>query len=445
MTSPSGRTGDPGEPVRRPPGATGGVETMTAATARAQAPRASGQADAPEIRRVVRQRVAKRRKARRRAVYVQTGFSVLALVVLVALVVVGCKSAMRITGGRDELVTDPEAPGYVAEVRPTPVELVAITGDGGELISMLLVVSTPGRSSAVPLSPQLTLWEFEDSPPGSAQEIFADGGLEALRLRLGADLGFGTTGGIVVPGSALVQLASTVGPLTVTLADDVFAGEPDADPDDVELQYASGELELEPEVVDDFLAFVGYREPDPNRALRSGEVWQALLERVNPASAAALGDGEDLERFAEMFGELAQGDVSFQVVPTTPLELYIVPPVVIHRLDEEAMPDWASAHVPFPVAAFPGQLASVAVLDGTGQDGAIEAVSPDIVSAGAQISLTGNAESFEVSATRVEYRSEQAKGAAEDIADALGVQAQQVEEMRADVDVTVVVGKDLLG
>lgn len=445
MTSPTGRTGAPGEPVRRTPGATGGVETLTAATGRAQAPRAAGQADAPEIRRVVRQRVAKRRKARRRAVYVQTGFSVVAVVVLVALVVVGWKSAMRITGGRDELVTDPEAPGYVAEVRPTPVELVAITGDGGELISMLLVVSTTGRPSAVPLSPQLTLWEFEESPPGSAQEIFADGGLEALRLRLGADLGFGTTGGMVVPGSALVQLASTVGPLTITLADDVFAGEPDADPDDVELQYASGELELEPDVVDDFLAFVGYREPDPNRALRSGEVWQALLERVNPASAAALGEGEDLERFSELFGELAQGDVSFQVVPTTPLELYIVPPVIIHRLDEEAMPDWASTHVPFPVAAFPGQLASVAVLDGTGQDGAIETVSPDVVGAGAQISLTGNAESFDVAATRVEYRAEQAKGAAEDIAEALGVQAQQVEEMRADVDVTVVVGKDLLG
>ena len=445
MTSPSGRTGPPGEPVRRPPGATGGVETLTAATVRAEAPAAAERGDAPEIRRVVRQRVAKRRRARRRAVYLQSGFSLLALVVLVALVWVGWRSAMRITGGRDELVTDPEAAGYVAEVRPTPVDLVAVTGDGGELISMLLVVSTPGRSSAVPLSPQLTLWDFEGAPPGSAQEIFADGGLEALRLRLGADLGFGTTGGVVVPGSALVQLASTVGPLTIDLSDDVFAGEPDAEPDDVELRYPAGELELEPEVVDDFLAFGGYREADPNRALRSGEVWQALLEGVDPASAAALGDGEDLERFSELFGELSEGEVSFQVVPTTPLELYIVPPVTIHRLDAEAMPEWASTHVPFPVAAYPGQLASVAVLDGTGQDGAIETVSPEIVSAGAQISLTGNAESFDVATTRVEYGAGEARGAAEDIAEVLGVQAQQVEEQRADVDVTVVVGKDLLG
>ena len=198
-------------------------------------------------------------------------------------------------------------------------------------------------------------------------------------------------------------------------------------------------------MVDDFLAFVGYREPDPNRALRSGEVWQALLEGVNPASAAARGDGEDLERFSELFGELAEGEVSFQVVPTTPLELYIVPPVTIHRLDAEAMPDWASSHVPFPVAAYPGQLASVAVLDGTGRDGAIETVSPEIVSAGAQISLTGNAESFDVATTRVEFQAEPAKGAAQDIAEALGVQAQKVDEQRADVDVTVVVGKDLLG
>jgi hypothetical protein len=332
----------------------------------------------------------------------------------------------------------------VAEVRPTPVDLVAVTGDGDELISMLLVVSTGGKQTAVPLSPQLVLSGFEGSPPGSSQEVFGDGGMEALRLRLGAELGFGTTDGLVVPGAALVQLASTVGPLTVELSDDVFAGAPDAEPDEVELQYRAGELEVEPEEVDDFLAFGGYREADPNRALRSGEMWQALLERVGPASATTLGSGDDLEAFAELFASLAGGEVSFEVVPTLPVEIFSASPVTIHRLDKEAMPTWASTHVPFPVAAFPGQLASVAVLDGTGSEGAIEAVSPDIVGAGAQIFLTGNAESFDVATSRVEYSAREARRAAEEIADALGAQAQQVDEQRADVDVTVVVGKDLV-
>jgi hypothetical protein len=445
MTSPSGRTGPPREPVRRPPGVTGGVQTLTTSTARAEVPPAADRGDAPEIRRVVRQRVVTRRRARRRAVYLQAGFSLLALVVLVALVLVGWRSAMRITGGRDELVTDPEAPGFVAEVRPTPVDLVAVTGDGDELISMLLVVSTSGRQTAVPLSPQLALWDFEGSPPAAAQDVFADGGIDALRLRLGADLGFGTTGGLVVPGAALVQLASTVGPLTIQLSDDVFAGGPEDDPDDAELRYAAGDLDVEPEAVDDFLAFAGYKEPDPNRALRSGELWQALLEGVDPVSAAALGDEEDVVAFAELFTSMAEGDVSFEVVPTSALDLYISPPRTIHRVDEEAMADWASTHVPFPVAAYPGQLASVAVLDGTGSDGAIEAVSPDIVSAGAQISLTGNAESFDVATSRVEYGAGEAQRAAEEIADVLGVGARQVDEQRADVDVTVVVGKDLVG
>jgi hypothetical protein len=111
MTSPSGRTGPPREPVRRTPGVTGGVATLTTTTARAEAPAPADQGDAPEIRRVVRQRVATRRRARRRAVYVQAGFSLVALVVLVALVWVGWRSAMRITGGHDDVVTDPDAPG----------------------------------------------------------------------------------------------------------------------------------------------------------------------------------------------------------------------------------------------------------------------------------------------------------------------------------------------
>ena len=185
-----------------------------------------------EVRPVVRRRVAQRRRRLRRLTLAQAGFTLIAAVVLVALVWVGWRSAMRITGGRDELVTDPAAPGYVGEVLPTDVTLLAVTGDGGELISMLVLVDDEGASglTAVPMSPHLVLAGFEDGPAEAASSVFADGGIDVLQLRLGADLGFGSTDALVVPGAVLVELVRSVGPLTVHLADDVFEAPVDADP-----------------------------------------------------------------------------------------------------------------------------------------------------------------------------------------------------------------------
>src|SRR4051794_6255905 len=81
-----------------------------------------------DIRPVVRQRVATRKKRRRRAVAVQTVLTVVSVVLLVGLGLVGYRSTLKITGGRESEVTDPAAPDYVAEVRPTSVRLVAVTG-----------------------------------------------------------------------------------------------------------------------------------------------------------------------------------------------------------------------------------------------------------------------------------------------------------------------------
>lgn len=399
----------------------------------------------PEVRPVVRQRLAQRKRRRRRTMAVQVAFTVIALVVAVALVWTGWRSTLRITGGRNELVTDPAAPGYVAEVRSTPVSLVAVTGDAGELITLLMVISDPGTkaATAVPISPLLTLWEFEGSPPANARTIFQDGRIDVLRLRLGAELGFGATDTMVVPGSALVRLAARSGAVTLSLPDDVFEGAADSQPEDTTIRYPAGELQLEPDQVDDFLAFDGYREPEPNRALRSGELWSALLDRADGVTAEDLG-GSDLQGFVELLELLGADDTTVQIAPTSQVVVPVVPPLTLYRIDADAMKDWAARHVPFPTAAYPGQRATVAVLDGTGQDGAIRSVAPRIVDADGEIALTGNAEGFDLATSRVEYQRPEAKSAAEDIASALGVPAARADDARSDVDVTVVVGKDLL-
>ena len=50
------------------------------------------------------------------------------VVALVALAAAGWSAALRITGGEANEVTDPDAAGYVAAVKPTGVTLIAFTG-----------------------------------------------------------------------------------------------------------------------------------------------------------------------------------------------------------------------------------------------------------------------------------------------------------------------------
>jgi hypothetical protein len=83
-------------------------------------------------------------------------------------------------------------------------------------------------------------------------------------------------------------------------------------------------------------------------------------------------------------------------------------------------------------------------LNGTADDGVLQVVSPEIVGANGEIAFTGNAESFEVAESRVEYATEEAAAAAQRIAEALGLTATLNEDLEraADVDVVVVVGAD---
>jgi hypothetical protein len=106
------------------------------------------------------------------------------------------------------------------------------------------------------------------------------------------------------------------------------------------------------------------------------------------------------------------------------------------------MPTFVARTVPFPTAATPGQRARVRLLNGTTNKNAAVLVAPKVVAAGGEISLIGNAESFDQPTTRVEYAVPEARAAAEAIATALGVKATKVAKGAGSVDVDVIVGRD---
>ncbi len=408
--------------------------------------------DDGDIRPVVRQRVSTRKKRRRRAVIVQSVFTLVAVVLLVGLATVGYRSTLKITGGRESEVTDPAAPGYVAEVRPTSVQLVAITGgpwrDGTPAdqvlaAAMLVIENAPDDVQVVPVSPSMTLNQFEDAPPASAETVFAEGDMDVLQVRLGAELTFGPTSTLTVPAAAIEALANQVGPITFQNADAVtlatFSSE-------IIVQYPAGELTLNPAEVAEFVTVPGYMEDGSSRSLRTAAVWNELLrllaERGGPDEITGV-DGEGVEEFSELIATFAATEVRFDLLPLVPVPAPDGGEAMTQGVDAASMPDWVSQHVSFPTSAFPGQRPTVALLNGTTDDQAARSLAPRIVAAGGEVALLGNAESFDLATSAVEYSTPEAKPAAEQIATELGLAATSVEPSPNNVDVEVKVGKDL--
>ncbi len=457
-------------------------------------------ADAADVvRPVVRQRsIQKRRRERRKLVVVQAAVTAVFVVALVALAYAGWHAALRITGGNENEVTDPAAPGYVAAAKPTTVSLIAFTGDPvpvpttvpdaatpdaaapeptdpaaagpvatdpdtadpdsadpaatasssaepvPSLATMLLVIerSGDGGRTVVPIPSMTTLWSFEDAVPDSAENIFASGGIDVLRLRLGADMTFGTTSAATAPVAMLDDLAAQVGPVSISLPDDVL----ERSGQDVTVKYPAGQFTLEPGQVAEFMSFIGLDESEPNRALRQELAWEALLGAAAESGTelSLSTDGDDAASVAAVLTSAAAPETRFDLIPMESLPLFIDPPKTLYRVDQPAMPTWVAAEVPFPVSAFPGQRARVELLNGTTDPVVLRAVAPKVVGANGEISFTGNAESFDVTTSRVEYAAEEARTAAEQIAAALGLTATPNPDAASNVDVVVVVGTDQL-
>lgn len=427
-------------------------------TATAQEP-PSAEVDAPpaEAVRVVRRPNSRRSNRRRRNLLaVQVATSVVFAAAVVVLGYVGYRATLLITGGTNLEVTDPEAPGFVAEVQPTPTDLVAITDAEGNLAAAVILVAGEGGSggTVIPLPRDMSV-------PGSTglvppvrvedlrtlEQVFADGGVEELRSRLGEALTFGFSSASVAGPEEFEALARMAGPISITSPDNLLELRPD---ESEVVRWRAGPVTLQPEEVLPFLSFGGSNESVPNQEVRHEEVWRALLgalEGRGPRELAAAGEPGDGEAgttspgLAALLGEVLSGDVLYESVPLTPTRvpgtIYIVYPP-----DAAALPAFVTRTIPSPASGVPGQRARVRVLAGTRDEVAVAAAVPRVVAAGGEVTLMGNAESFDEQTTRVEYVVPEARAAAEAIAAALGTTATRSPEEVANVDVDVVVGRD---
>lgn len=393
----------------------------------------------------IRSKQLKQRRRKRRVVIFQAVLSVIFLAALIALLFAGYRLTMQLTGGQIERVTDPNAPNFTAEVTRSVVELIAFIDTEEQLATTLLVTQDHAAEtrSISPLPSKIVVWEFEEAEIAGLDQVFAEGGIDELASRIGADLGVGITDTRVMPMSMVSQWAEQVGDISFRVPDNLIS----LDNHD-EVVYHSGTITLTPEEVAPFFEFVGYLESRQNSALRHLNAWEALFSAASEQNLpdisdewTALGEEGTMTQLAAI--ATAPG-TQFDLLPFREVPLYQLPPESIFGIDNVAIGAWQSRYVPKPTSAFPGQRTSVALLNGTNDNVVMDQMLSGIVAANGELALIGNADSFDVAASRIEYSQPLLADMAAEMGAALGItEIVEVLDSR-NVDLTVIIGADFL-
>lgn len=368
-------------------------------------------------------------------------FTVLAVVGLSALGYLGYEASKDLKGGAStELVTDPAAPGYMAAVPPSSVNLIALTDASNRLDSFIVVLPVTGAPGGTVL---WTLGELEIESGDSTRDlttIFAEDGFDAARQEVERLLGFGATDAAVVGPTELASLAQAAGPIEISNPDRVSV-----DVDGVRTEkYAPGPLTLGPTDLSEFLTVVSVGEAPENRSTRVGLVVEALLAAlakgdVQPSDEATTSEGASL---AEMLAGVGEGDVEFVVLATKQTE---VDGEDRYQPDPDQISAQLAGLVQFPVSGFAGQRPRVRVRNGTADTSLAKAVAPQLAAAGGEVILVGNADSLDAATTSVVYSSPSFEAAAQRMAELFSVTAVRSENLSDVTDIDVVLGADYTG
>ena len=370
------------------------------------------------------------RNVRRRRALLLAGIGALT-VAGTGLAVVGLSEVRTSTAGRYEETLGPTDPGYQAYVVPTPtMGVLHQAADGGLAGAALLALESGDEGGSVIVVPPATM-SGPDSTTTVA-DVFRDEGAEAAAEALGLAVTVGVADHVLVDDAQWAQLVGPVGGVEVTL--DTPVGD-----------WPAGPVTLDPAEVGPFLAARDEGETDLDRVARQELFWNAWLASVGEEGESALpGEvGSGLGRF--VLG-VARGGSAAEL----PVRRDESGDAVLFRTDVGRVGEFVSLTVPYPLAATPGGRVRVRLLNGTGDPGVSVAAARALVGSGAQISIVGNATSFDVAETSLVYFGEDRETLADWLRVNLG--GGRVEEVPNgqdgqvssddEIDVTVILGQD---
>ncbi|MDY7100946.1 MAG: LytR C-terminal domain-containing protein [Actinomycetota bacterium] len=404
------------------------------------------------------------RRPVRRAAFAGSMLLLVAAIPLLAFT--GLRAARDSRGG--EFVTldvGPGEPGYQALVTPTPVMFVEEVGSDGTPIGYAVISVTNGTNGggAVMLLPAGLRVEVDGLGATTLADLRASSGLAAVVDAVEDLLDLRIPDVESVGPAEWATLVGPAEPITVENTDELVVVDADGVSETV---FPAEEIDLAADEVAVYLELGVEGETELAGLVRERLFWRAWVARVadlgGDAVAGLEGDGaptttaaapagagtgtaEPSLSLAEAVVMLARGVTQVSVIPVDGVQ----PLDSVDASDEEyeAQSDELAALVadvvPFPVGATADDRLRVRLLDGSGSSERALAASLDLVPAGAEITVFGNADSFDVAESEVIYHREGIEDRAAALADAIDADRLVfVESSDTLVDVTVIIGAD---
>ncbi|MGH9192344.1 MAG: LytR C-terminal domain-containing protein, partial [Acidimicrobiales bacterium] len=372
----------------------------------------------------------------------------------VALTVVGVNVVRNSTAGRYvEPTAGPDDPGYQAYVVPTPTMAVVQQGADGELAGVaVLAIESSDDGGAVILVPASTLTRAdrpvdatdadtaEPGEPPTMADVYRQGGAAGVVAAVADRLAVAIPEHLEVDDARWASLVGPVAPIELQLTKAVGT-------------WRAGGVALAAEDVGPFLRSRAASEPEAERIDRQADFWTAWLPLVRDAGVDAL-PGEIDVGIGRFVRSLADGSPSIVPVPgeSTDGDDGVSEAFVPH---DERLVELVARAVPYPVTPSPDRRFRVRLLNGTTDPDLTGAAASRLVRAGAEITIAGNAPTFDETETLMLY------GRADDRAKAVwlaaGLGGAQVEPDPTasggatdddEIDVTVILGadaRDLIG
>ena len=340
-------------------------------------------------------------------------------------------------GDFGDVVIDPSKPGYESYVLATPSHLTLGVDDAGGLVMVAIMGLAPNDEGGaiLLLNPKTLLGEEE-----TIASVFKSGGLVEAERALKDYLEIGFTTSNTMPSSSWGAYIASVSPVSVDLNNKVYelVAAENLSSDTSACCFYEGVVQVGPSDIDLFLARSEGDDSGQLRHLRQEAFWRAWIERLSEEAEVSLIPGEIDAGFGRMVSGFSKGE--FVIVDLSqdmqPEATYIA---------RATAKDTVIDMIPFPLPSNPGARSTVRLLDAVGGLDLAADYSLELVKAGAQILIIGNASEFG-GATELIYHDSKDADLVAEFQKVLGGGEILYEPLTdAAVEITVIIGEELNG
>ena len=335
-----------------------------------------------------------------------------------------------------EAIEDLSAPGFEAFVEQTWSMVIATENKEGKLVDLVVGAVADreeGGGSLLIVSPSLVSDLNCDQSLCTLSSIYDEGGLGSLTAALVDLFNVGFTEEVLLTPTRWTGLVAPVDAVEVTLENPLV----EVTDEGVEIvQFPQGDVNIQDERVVDFLSSANYLAANEQMNL-SKSFWKSWLKEIgeNSSPVEKLPDlGLSVVDFLAVVAAAETGVTTF---PITNLESSVVP-----NLSE--LENVVVDLFPFPIAAVPGDRLTVRLMNGTGDFTVDSFARKHVISAGAEIVVVGNMETFDFQESKVVYRDPLIVEEVESLGAELGFKVEFDELISPVAEVTVVIGADFL-